>query len=327
MLIMSGLGTYYHSNVLSSTVSPSSGYQTLSELTSSSPALLETITYLATNYLNSSKHSKSSLSPERHDQAIKCLREALSVTNPPSLPTPQPTKELSENITALAATMLQIANITFTGGNGAEGHFLHALDIIRDLDYISHPPNDVLSRLLVQRYAMLDVTTAILQHRRPHLPQEFWLFATGEKDDVDEPSFHSTTGCPQPLLRILSRLALLAADLKDGRVKEVDVLTETSTMETDLHLFGQLYRANSINDKTEVSPPTVVGQCFYWSAHIIAQRIIYRDPTSSPRVQHTVNNLAKAIQSLPVGCGPDSLLLFPFCVFQRSYHASAQELG
>ena len=317
MLITSGLGTYYHSNLLSSTDSPSSGYQTLSEFTSASPVLLETIISLATDYLNSSKHSKPSLSLERHDRAIKSLREALSFTNSPSLPTLQPTKELSKNITALTATILQIANITFTGGNGAELHFLHALDVIRDLDYINRPPNDVLSRLLVQRYAMLDVTTAILQHHRPHLPQEFWLFAADKRDDIDEPSFHRTTGCPQPLLRVFSRLALLAADLKDGCVTEVDVLTEMSSLETDLHLFGQFYRPHSINDNTEHCEPTAVGQCFYWSAHIIAQRIIYRDSTSSPRVQHTVNNLVQAIQSLPVGCGPDSLLLFPFYVSSR----------
>jgi len=312
MLIKCCLGVYYLSSIVSSAGSPSSRYQTLAALATASPLLLDTIMSLAVNYPNPQCQHQPTSSSACHLEFVTSLREALSTASSPS----QPRNEYNENIAVLATTLIQIANIIFVGGSGTETHFVHALKILRDLEYINHRPDDALLRLLIQKYAMLDVTRAILQRRRPLISQEFWLFADDDAEDGAETSFHAVTGCPLPLLGIFSRLALLAADLNDGRATEFEVLTKTWPVEMDLYLFGQFLRAHK-SSKTESNHLTSVGLCFYWSAHLVLQRAVYRDSTSSPRVQHTVSELVQAIRRVPVGCGPDSFLLFPFYMSSR----------
>jgi hypothetical protein len=207
---------------------------------------------------------------------------------------------------------MQVANVVFTGGSGVEAHLACAMHFMRDLGYIHQRIDGFLPRLLVQRFVMLDVVTSIQRFRRPQLKSDFWFLSPDDQYDRTQPSFREMTGCPQPVLCFFVRISILAADLREDVVDEFEVLTKASTLETDMRIYARSKVTTSTNRPPKASHLDALSQCFYWSAHLLLQRRVYRDATSSLRVQKTVADIVGLIKSMPVGCGPDSSLAFPF---------------
>lgn len=319
---------------LDSAVNP---YRKLSSLALASPVLLDTIISLATEYMYCHGRASPELVMKRHDKAIGSLRTLLaSCQTAPAFSgggggggggdvaagdeqqqQQQQQKNLSPKQATLAAVLLQIANLVFIGGSGIDVHLACAMHFLHDLDYVKRAVHDFIPRLLIQRFAFIDVTTAILRRRRPHLPPNFWLFVPDEHYDRTVPSFREMTGCPQPLLGFFSRVAHLAADLDEGVRNEHAVLRSASTLETDMRIYARSRVTFRTTRPTKSQHLDSLSQCFYWSAHLLLQRQVYRDPANSARVQHTIDDLVMLIKSMPPGCGPDSALPFPFYLSSR----------
>ncbi|KAJ9137894.1 hypothetical protein NKR23_g8791 [Pleurostoma richardsiae] len=306
------------SGVLPAYDSADNPYRRISKLALASPVLLDTIISLATEYMYCHGHAAPNVVLQRHDKALASLRQALvSCDNTSAFD--DSGSGLSPKQATLAAVLLQIANLVFIGGSGVDVHLACAMHFLQDLGYIEQPVEGFVARLLVQRFAMLDVTVAILRHRRPHLPVSFWLFLPEDKYDRTIPSFREMTGCPQPVLGFLARLANLAADLREnpGAEGRYDVLRRASTLDTDMRIYARSKVTLRSMRPTKTRHLDNLSQCFYWSAHLILQRLIYRDSPGSWRVQQTVEDLVRLIKSMPPGCGPDSSLPFPFYISSR----------
>ncbi|KAH8172497.1 fungal specific transcription factor domain-containing protein [Sarocladium implicatum] len=309
----------YLARVLPAHDSDENPYQRLSSLAMSSPVLLDTIISLATEYMYCHGHTSPELVALRHEKAIASLKKALQTASCHEAIS-DTLSPLSPAQATLAAVLLQIANTVFTGGPGVDTHITCAAYLLREQGYIDTPTQEFLPRLLVQRFAILDVTTAILRRRKPHLPMSFWLFVPDETYDRTSPSFREMTGCPQPVLGFYARLSHLASDLKDSggdQDKAYAILRKASTLDTDMRIYARSRVRFTTNRPSPARHLDTLSQCFYWCAHLILQRVIYRDSAASPRVQQTVKDIVMLIKSMPLGCGPDSSLAFPFYVSSR----------
>ena len=60
-----------------------------------------------------------------------------------------------------------------------------------------------------------------------------------------------------------------------------------------------------------------VGECFFWTAHLLLYRRVYQDQTHSPRVRAVVGKLVRLMDLLVAGCGPDTCLPLPFYLTAR----------
>jgi hypothetical protein len=293
-------------------------FESLSKLALASLVLLSTITSLATEYLYNYVQAGPGLTLQRHDQAINAFREALiNTASPPSQTVNSSDEELSAKQATLVAVLLQIANTVFTGCSGNDVNIACAMQLLQDLDYINSPVEGFVPRLLVQRFAMLDVLSAIMRHRRPHLPSAFWLFKPDESHGPAEPSFREITGLPQPLLAFFNSLSNLAVDMHDGSRPESEVLMEASNLETDMRLYARSHIKFDNNGMEASNHLDLLNQCFYWSAQLTLQRMIYRDATNSPRVQQTVKSIVDLMKSVPIGSGPDAALPFPLYISSK----------
>lgn len=241
---------------------------------------------------------------------------------------------LSPREVALAAIMMQTSSVLMTGIGSVEVHMKCALHFIRDLDYIGRPANSVFMRLLVQRFAMVDVVLAHLRFRRPLASLDFFMYQANEQLDHTEPAFREMQGCPQRVLCFLARISVLSADLVEGSSPPAKVQAEAYSLETTMRLWGHRYHEamNCAGDSAPLPPPLasyenstasqlaqldVVCECFYWTAHLLLMRRVFVDSTNSTRVQLVRQHLFRLMDSLPVGCGPDSSLPFPFYMASR----------
>lgn len=163
---------------------------------------------------------------------------------------------------------------------------------------------------------------------RHTVPSNFWLFIPNGVYDRTQPSFREMTGCPQPVLGFLARLANLVVDQveldadaspesDEYSEREFDILRLSSTLESDMRIYARSRVTFSSSRRTSAQHLDTLSQCFYWAAHLILQRSVYRDPPTSPRVQQTVANMVRCMKSMPVGCGPDTSLPFPFYLSSR----------
>lgn len=314
-------GFKYLSGVIPAYDGARNPYRRLSGLALASPVLLNTIISLATEYMYYHGHMAPEMAMLRHQRALASLREALVSGNTERElginATDTQGTTLSSKQATLAAVLLQIANVVFIGGVGVDAHLSCASHFLLDLDYIDHAIGDFIPRLLVQRFAMIDVVTSILRRRRPHLPLSCWIFQPNAKYDRAEPSFREMTGCPQPILGFLARISHLAVHIAEENADTNTVLLKAFDVETELRVYATS-RIKTTSTRTTLDKYLdILSQCFYWSAHLVLQRAVYRDVISSLRVQQTVSILVILIKSMPVGCGPDSSLPFPFYLSSR----------
>lgn len=220
----------------------------------------------------------------------------------------------------LTAVVLQGVVVAQSEDGVLEPHVRCASFLMETLDRFRHIPHSALARMTVQRFAMVDVMLAISRQRRPYAPRGFVLHQPDpERWDNTQPSFHKMTGCPQPLMCFLVRISHLACDVEerlDQGVPFGDILTQAYRLESDLRSWGSQFMGMAL--ECCVRPPLdILTECFYWTAHLLLARRVFRDPTRCARVQHLTRTCFGLMDQLSTGCGPDSSLPQPFYLAAR----------
>ena len=238
---------------------------------------------------------------------------------------------LSTKEITLAAVMMQTSSILMVGICNVERHMTCALYLIQYLGYLHRAPRSVFTRTLIHRFAMVDVVVALIRFRHPQAPLRFFMYQDHEELDREEPSFREMHGCHQRVLSFLAQIAALSANLAKVGSPQSEIQARGYNLETEMRFWGRSYYDAMVTESTPSASLTrtpyrqpngrtdldVVCECFYWTAHILLLRRVFLDPTNSTRVQLIRRHLFKLIDSLVVGCGPDSSLPFPFYMAAR----------
>ncbi|KAI9736227.1 MAG: hypothetical protein M1834_001113 [Cirrosporium novae-zelandiae] len=319
-------------------------YRKLSTMALASPVLLKTIISVATAHMLIQGRSNAELVFARQSRALRSLQEALSAletrddsresSHTTDVTQLTKTASLSAKEEALATILLQITNVVMTGSTEVEAHLKCAFHFLEELDYVYKPLHGFTSRVLVQRFAMIDVVTSILRHQRPYAPPDFWMHSIHENLDHTEPSFREMTGCPQAVLSFLARISNLACEMIENEDQSAYTLARAFTLETELRVWGSSrFPIRTMTEIQKASIPSdggdsnesdlsrlylnVLSECFYWTAHLLLQRRVFRDATDSIRVQQIAKTIFRLIDSIPVGSGPDSSLPLPLYMSAR----------
>ncbi|KAI1608889.1 fungal-specific transcription factor domain-containing protein [Exophiala viscosa] len=293
------------------------------------PTLLHTIIAVATDHMYNYGRSSIDLTTSRHSRALKSLQESLKVL----AQTEEKPKSndsvigdsgnysyaysvLSPRDVVLAAILMQIVSNVMTGSDSAEAHMRIAAHFLREMGLLYQPGQSFFPRLLVQRFAMVDVVLSFLRHRDPLAPPDFILYQPNQHFDLSEPSFREMTG-----------ISFLNGRVMSGMTP--DIFAEAYLLESEMRVWGRKYHEN-LQGKQEcllaIPPPDsqnsdrnldVLGECFYWTGHLLLMRRVLLDPTTAPRVQMVRNHLFRLIDCLPTGCRPDSSVPFPFYMAAR----------
>jgi hypothetical protein len=287
------------------------GYRQLAVMSLSSPILLDTVISVATVYMHLRKIVPRSLALQRQSRALASLRKSVHVIE-------QQCSSNSANVDAvclkrelLAAILLQITVEIANGTGYILSHTMYAVRLFRELGYDSAEPTSSVGTIIVQRLTYITVLSSVFWQCRPMLPESFWYYHMPEEssNDRSSPSLQETTGCPLWVMGILSRICHLTADASEGAAR-ADIIARGREIEGDLillareHLDGNSDQCNDGDDEARYLD--IVGRCNYWSATILLQRRVFRDSHESSRVQYSLEKLLSLLESLPLGCGPDT---------------------
>ncbi|UPK96424.1 hypothetical protein LCI18_007359 [Fusarium solani-melongenae] len=313
---------------------PNNPYRKLCLVSVSYPLLLHTILYVSTVSMFNYGRTDSSLIAKHQSQASSLLQNATAFlraeNGKPGQEMPGRSHALSvlslREVT-LAAYLMHIVTEVMSGSQTAETFLQNAYQLMVELGYIESMPESYYARLLVHRFAIIDVVLAFLRRRRPIAPMSFVLYQQDEEMDQSEPSFRELTGCPQPVLAYLARISHLAYDAAAYQGDSSPHLAEAYQLESEMRVWGQRYPvpfAQGVDQaNTQISPVDdhkdldTLSECFYWTAQLLLARRVFLDPTSSPRIQFLRRHLFILMDRLPAGCGPDSSLPFPFYMAAR----------
>lgn len=298
---------------------PDNPYRQLSIPALSSPILLETIVCISAEHMLNFGLASIDLAAKRQQRMLRTLGQKLLTLNNEAASDPGTlvTIKKPEREALLTAVVLQGIVVAQTPDGILEPHVKCASWLMQALGYFNSIPVNPIARMAVQRYGMVDVMLAISRQRRPYAPQHFILSQPDQQRwDTTEPSFHKMTGCPQPLMCFLVRIAHLACDITDNPQNRQSTLTEAFQLDTELRAWGYQYSG---------IPPTrgertlldILTECFYWTAHLLLSRRVFQDQTCSPRVQYLVHVCFGLMDHLSTGCGPDSSLPQPFYLAAR----------
>ncbi|KAM0431813.1 hypothetical protein ACHAPT_005063 [Fusarium lateritium] len=310
---------------------PQNPYRKLCLVAVSYPLLLHTILYVSTVSMFNYGRSDSSLIVKHQSQASSLLQNAAAFLRAENrdMPGQNPALSvLSLREVTLAAYLMHIVTEVMSGSQTAEAFLQNAYQLMVELGYIESMPESLYARLLVQRFAIIDIVLAFLRRRKPIAPMTFVLYQHDEEEmDNKEPAFRELTGCPQPVLAFLARITHLAHDAAEYQEGNSSHLAEAYQLETEMRIWGQRYPvpfASSVDQEELKSRPAddrkyldILSECFYWTAQLLLARRVFLDPTSSPRVQFLRRHLFTLMDCLPAGCGPDSSLPFPFYMAAR----------
>ena len=292
---------------------PDNPYRQLSIPALSSPILLETIVCISTEHMLNFGLASIDLAAKRQQRMLRTLGQKLltleSTSNPDTIVIEKPEREA-----LLIAVVLQGVVVAQSADGVLEPHVKCASWLMQALGYFEIIPQNPIARMAVQRYGMVDVMLAISRQRRPYAPQHFILSQpNAHLWDETEPSFHKMTGCPQPLMCFLVRIAHLACDVTER--PSGDILSEAFRLDTELRSWGARY--TGILPSCDRTPLDILTECFYWTAHLLLARRVFQDQTCSPRVQYLVHVCFRLMDHLATGCGPDSSLPQPFYLAAR----------
>ncbi|KAJ5833000.1 transcriptional regulator family: Fungal Specific TF [Penicillium riverlandense] len=314
----------YYVRLVSSNVpaldGPDNPYRQVSVAALSSPILLETIVCIATEHMLNFGLSSVPVAAERQQRMLRTIGHNLAVINTETRRSLQSTEvqRHQDHEALLTAVVLQGIVVAQTADGVLEPHIKCALFLMQTLNRFHQIPESPLARMTAQRFAMVDVMLAISRQRRPYAPRDFVLHQPdGPRWDLTEPSFHKMTGCPQPLMCFLVRVSHLACDVDEGLEQGASmdsILGEAFCLENELRAWGLRYTGMI----TDGSPPLdILTECFYWTAHLLLARRVFRDATCSARVQHLSHTCFRLMDHLYTGCGPDSSLPQPFYLAAR----------
>jgi hypothetical protein len=298
---------------------PDNPYRQLSIPALSSPIILETIVCISTEHMLNFGLASIDLAAKRQQRMLRTLGQKLLSINDEAENDPGTIVAIKkpEREALLIAVVLQGIVVAQTADGILEPHVKCASWLMEALGYFDSIPQNPIARMAVQRYGMVDVMLAISRQRRPYAPQHFILSRPDEHHwDTTEPSFHNMTGCPQPLMCFLVRIAHLACDITENPHNRERILVEAFQLDTELRQWGSQY-TGILPTKGERSLLDILTECFYWTAHLLLSRRVFQDQTCSPRVQYLVHVCFGLMDHLSTGCGPDSSLPQPFYLAAR----------
>ena len=319
-------------------------YSKLAAFALGNHALRDTLVSIATEWMYNYGRSNAVIASARQTKALTAILkvlESLELTN--SNPTDHvdpgsidAVRTLQES--AVSAILMQIAHVAFSGSTGAEAHLLFSYHLLNKLGYISQSELSFFPRLLVQRFAMADVAAALLHSARPHAPLTFTVYQVNEDLDFTQPSFRGMTGCPQPVLSALARIAHLACDLREGKQRADAICRKAEALEDDLRAWSSQKSPDMFCLNSETSSSSLqyvaardlpsfgtalnyhlalLNECFDWLAHLLLQRRLYCDRRDSPRVQQTVKRVLLLLEEIPPHESPASSLPLPLYLVAR----------
>lgn len=301
---------------------PDNPYRQLSFTALSSPVLLKTIVCIATEHMLNFGLGNVSTAAQRQQQMLQTIGHDLQLIDRAG---PRETRGVAAAASSLnheallTAVVLQGVVVAQSEDGVLEPHVRCASFLMETLDHFRQIPHSALARMTIQRFAMVDVMLAISRQRRPYAPRSFVLHQPDPgRWDNTEPSFHKMTGCPQPLMCLLVRISHLACDVEERLAPSApihDLLTRAYGLESDLRAWGTMYMGGPPGLQRQ--PLDILTECFYWTAHLLLARRVFRDPTRSPRVQHLTKTCFGLMDQLSTGCGPDSSLPQPFYLAAR----------
>ncbi|KAI9035325.1 Zn(II)2Cys6 transcription factor [Aspergillus affinis] len=279
----------YYIRLVSSNVpaldGPDNPYRQLSVTALSSPVLRETILCISTEHMLNFGLGSVSVAAERQRQMLRSIAQGLrTLDNRTNINLEGSVLSVENYESLLAAIILQGVVVAQTADGAVEPHVKCAAFLIQALSLFRQWPRTPLVRMSIQRFAMVDVMLAISRQRRPFAPRDFILYQPDESRwDQTEPSFLKMTGCPQPLMCLLVQLSHLACDV-DHRLENgkpiSDLLAEGFKLETEIRVLGSQYD-DPTADRSKWSHLEILAECFYWTAHILLARRIFRDETRS----------------------------------------------
>lgn len=301
---------------------PDNPYRQLSFTALSSPILLETIVCIATEHMLNFGLGTVSTAAQRQQRMLRTLGQSLHSIDAAGIHEAGPAASDIDYEALLTAVVLQGVVVAQSADGVLEPHVKCASFLMQTLDHFRQVPQSTLARMAVQRFGMVDVMLAISRQRRPYAPRNFVLHhPDAERWDNTEPSFHKMTGCPQPLMCFLGRISQLACDVEERLEQAVsfsDILAQAYRLESDLRSWGSGFTGTEAVTEDYVRPPLdILTECFYWTAHLLLARRVFRDSTRSPRVQHLMHTCFRLMDQLSTGCGPDSSLPQPFYLAAR----------
>lgn len=290
------------------------GYKQVATLALSSPVLLDTLISVSTIYMHLRGIVPQSVALHRQSQALASLRRNISMLTSSEGGVSQDAACLKRDL--LATILLQITVEMANGTSTIRTHLSYALRLFQELGYERSKPTSSIGVVLVQRITCIDVFSSIFWHRRPLIPSDFWFFNHEEyKIDETTPSFQETTGCPLWVVFIMSRISHLVADIQDGAIGDDIAFPRAMELESSLTELALFHFGTRSNPRWTGSKLLhTVCECYYWSAVIILQRRVFKDPRTSQRVQFCLIKLIDLLESLPLGCGPDSQLSLPLYI-------------
>lgn len=325
-------------------------YRKLALIALAYPVLLHGILSVSTAHMYNYGRSNERLLSSRQARALNSLQVALNAIQHETDQRRHDGREseslldkagvysiLSPREIALAAIMMQTSSVLMTGIGNIEIHMSCAWHFIRDLDYFHHRPTSLFARILVYRFAMVDVVLAHLRFRQPLAGPGFYMYQQHEELDQLDPPFREMQGCPQPVLCFLSRIASFAADIMQPDSSLAQIQTRAYGLESEMRTWGQRYHEAMIQDAQNLNPLPkssregsrsdqpdnsrsdldIVCECFYWTAHLLLMRRVFLDTTWSTRVQLVRRHMFCLMDKLRAGCGADSSLPFPFYIAAR----------
>ncbi|KAJ5168941.1 uncharacterized protein N7482_004535 [Penicillium canariense] len=301
---------------------PNNPYRQLSFIALSSPVLLDTIVCIATEHMLNFGLGDVSTAAQHQQRMLRTIGQSLRLIE--SGRTCETgviaTTNHSDHEALFAAVILQGVVVAQSADGVLEPHVRCAAFLMETLHHFRRVPHNALGRMTVQRFAMVDVMLAISRQRRPLSPKDFVLhLPDAEQWDKTEPSFHEMTGCPQPLMCFLVRISHLACDVDDRLecyAPVGDILSQGYSLENELRAWGSHY-PGAILEGCVRAPLDILTECFYWTAHLLLARRVFRDNTRSSRVQHLARTCFELMDQLTTGCGPDSSLPQPFYLAAR----------
>lgn len=301
---------------------PDNPYRQLCLPALSSPVLFDTIVCIATEHMLNFGLGSVSTAAQRQQRMLQTIGQNLRMLD--TRAARETGRVASANTpddeALLAAVVLQGVVVAQSEHGVLEPHVRCASFLMETLDYFRQIPCSPLIRMTMQRFAMVDVMLAFSRQRRPYSPRSFILYQPdADRWDQTEPSFYKMTGCPQPLMCLLVRIAHLACDMEERlqcAASTGDILTHAHQVENDLRLWGAQYTGMEPDPCTR-PPLEILSECFYWTAHLLLARRVFRDATRSPRVQHLTHTCFALMDQLFTGCGPDSSLPQPFYLAAR----------
>lgn len=290
-------------------------YRKLSVLALSSPVLLHTILSCAVEHMHISGRLPIQKAIQQQERAIRLIRAGLSGWNSSKGTSAEAGSRprsglLSSDQALLAAILLQPAVLAFSGSNlaHAQTHLDMASLIFSKVGYLESPDviaSSFIEKLLVQRFAIIDISLSIFDRRRPRIPAEHWFGQQTHSSVMDgsQPTFYEMTGCDHTTYTFLLRAAHLSADREENGLCD-KVFENAIALETDVRLH---LRASSddVSDDTpfkshKFKPLSVqaLSRAFSGAALLLILRRVFGESPSSPRVKNAVSMIRSAVDAI-----------------------------